>query len=107
MTGAQEEASDDAPAPAPTWPMVVTLKHPVQFGSELVTALEFRRGRLGDFKGMKLGELPSSDQLMLIASRLCGRPLKVIELLVDEDAEEVMGAAFAFFARCLPGGKTP
>jgi hypothetical protein len=88
------------------WPLTVTLKHPVQFGQERIAELEFRRGKLGDFKGMQVGGYPTSDQLMLIASRMSGRPIKVIELLVDDDAEEVMGIAFAFFAKCLPAGRT-
>jgi hypothetical protein len=99
---------EEGTAPAePTWPRVVKLKHPIQFGQQLIASLEFRRGRLGDFKGMKVGTMPTADQLILLASRLSGQPVAALELLDSDDAEEVMGVAFLFFTKCLPGGMTP
>lgn len=91
----------DAP---PTWPRVVPLTYPVDFGSQRITALEFRRGRAGDLKGIKLGESIAADQLLLVASRLCAQPLKVIESLDVDDSAEVMAIALSFFGRCLGGG---
>lgn len=88
------------------WPVEVDLHHPVTFGSETVTSLTFRRGKLGDLKGVKLDGVPPVDQLLLIASRMCGRPLKVLESLEDEDGAEVLELALGFFGRCLGGGKT-
>lgn len=87
-----------------TWPVVVTLKHPVDFGSERVSQLEFRRGRMGDLKGMKVDTVPPADQLLMIASRLCGKPVKVLEMLDAEDGAEVLELALDFFAKCLEGG---
>jgi len=89
------------------WPVVVKLRHPVDLGSERIAALEFRRGRLGDLKGMKVDGVPPADHLMLIASRLSGQPVKVIEMLDADDAGEVTDIALDFFARCLAAGKTP
>lgn len=98
-----------APAPAPEaeelqWPVVVKLKRPIDHADERIASLQFRRGKLGDLKGMKIGELPSADQLMLLASRMCAQPLKVIEMLDGDDAEEVMALAIIFYAKCLPAG---
>ncbi len=88
------------------WPVVVKLSQPVEFGQQTITELSFKRGKLGDLKGMKVDATPSADQLMLIASRLCGQPAKVIESLDTEDSGEVIELALSFFARCLVGGKT-
>lgn len=94
-----------APEPERTWPHVVNLKYPIEFGSERITRLELRRGRVGDTKGLKLsGEVPM-DHLVTIASRLSGQPVRVIEMLDVEDAGEVMDAALDFFAMCLATGK--
>jgi len=87
------------------WPVSVTLKFPIDFGSERITSLEFRRGRMGDIKGVKIDGIPSADQLMLIASRMCGKPVAALELLQDEDGAEVLELALGFFARCLGAGK--
>jgi hypothetical protein len=88
------------------WPVIVKLRKPVEFGRDTVTSLEFRRGKLGDLKGLNIDAIPPLDQLLLIASRMCGKPLKVIESLEDEDGAEVIAIALGFFARCLGGGKT-
>ena len=95
--------SNETPA-APVWPRVITLKYPVQFGSETITSLTCRRGRVGDLKGIKLGETVPADQLITIASRLCGKPTQVIEGLDVDDAAEVMALALDFYGRCLGGG---
>lgn len=87
------------------WPVLVTLKHPFDFGSERIASLQFRRGRMGDLKGMKVDSVPPVDQLMLLASRMCGQPIKVLEMLEDEDGAEVLEIAIGFFARCLGGGR--
>ncbi len=87
------------------WPVLVTLNQPVDFGSERITSLEFRRGKLGDLKGLKMDGVPPVDQLLLLASRMCNKPIKVLEMLEDEDGSEVLELALGFFARCLGGGK--
>jgi hypothetical protein len=90
-----------------TWPRVVTLKHPIDFAGERIASLEFRRGRIGDLKGMKLGDTVPAEQLVLIASRLSGKPVPLIEMLDVDDAGEVMSIALDFFGKCLSAGKTP
>lgn len=88
-----------------TWPCVVKLQHPIDHGSERITSLEFRRGRIGDLKGVKLGkELPTED-LVRLASKLCGQPVGVIDKLDIDDAGEVMDIALDFFAKCLATGQ--
>lgn len=87
-----------------TWPRVVKLQYPVERGSERITELVFRRGRVGDMKGMKLGETVAASDLVLIASRMCGQPVDVIEKLDVDDAGEVMDIALSFFAKCLQTG---
>jgi hypothetical protein len=69
--------------------------------------LTFRRGRMGDLKGITPDGMPTIDQLMLVASRMCGQPLKVIEKLDGEDGLEVMAIAMGFIARSLGIGGGP
>ncbi|MGN6105102.1 MAG: phage tail assembly protein [Kofleriaceae bacterium] len=97
------DAEETAP-PAPVWPRIVTLQHPVKLGSELITSLEFRRGRMGDSKGIELRDKVPTNDLMLIASRLSGRPLAVIEKLDVDDVGEVTDIALDFYLKFLGGG---
>lgn len=93
--------ADEAQAPAdPQWPVTVNLRFPVDFGSQRIETLVFRKGRLADLKGVAIGEMPSIDQVLLVASRLCGQPLKVIESIDADDAAEVMALAMGFIGRC-------
>ncbi len=89
-----------------TWPATITLAVPIQFGKELIESLVFQKGTFGILKGMPSDRTPNMDELMLIASRLCGKPLRVIELLDPDDADEVMAIALGFFGRCRGAGKT-
>ncbi len=88
------------------WPYELTLGTPVQFGKETITELTFAEGTFGMIKGLKLDRAPDFDQLMTIASKMCGRPLRVIELLAPGDAGEVTAIALGFFARCRGAGRT-
>lgn len=89
------------------WPYTYKLGVPVEFGNETIESLVFQKGFLGVLKGIgaKVDSLPGMDELMLIASRLCGRPLKVIEMLDPGDADEVIAVALGFFGRCRGAGK--
>jgi hypothetical protein len=87
------------------WPVTVTLATPVDFGSQHIEAIEFRRGCMGDLKGLTPGETPTFDQLILLASRMCGQPVKVIEKLGADDIGEVVQIALGFFMRSLAGGR--
>lgn len=103
-----DDASDatDVKAPEPTqWPFTLTLSRPVTFGKESIEALEFRRGKMGDLKGLNVDAVPSVNDIMIVASRLCGKPLKVIESLEDEDGSVVVEIVLSFFSRCLGAGR--
>lgn len=90
------------------WPVTVKLSVPVPFGkNELIEELVFQKGNFGVLKGLSLpiDRTPNIDELMTIASKLCGRPVKVIEQLDPDDADEVVAIAIGFFARCRGAGK--
>lgn len=99
------EAEADETTPELPWPRIITLAHPIDFGSQRITSLEFRRGRLGDIKGLKLSEQVPTDQLITIASRMCGQLPAVLERLDVDDAAEVMAIALGFYGKCLGGGR--
>lgn len=107
MLAAAAKVEDEEAPPAPTWPRVIKLLHPIDFGSERVTSLEFRRGKLGDLKGISLGDTVPTAHLVLIAARLTGKTTHVIELLDMDDSGEVMGIALDFYGKCLAAGKKP
>lgn len=88
------------------WPYTVKLAHPIAFGGEMIATLTFRRGKMGDLKGMKIDGVPSIDQLLMIASRMSAQPVAALEMLEDEDGAQVLEIALSFFARCLGGGQT-
>ena len=102
-------ANETADAPEPAWPRIVKLRHPVDIGlkSGPIAELEFGRGKLGFLRGMKTNAVPGIDELILLSSKMCGQPLKVIESLDPEDCEEVLAISMLFFARCLGASKTP
>jgi len=95
---------DDASEPAAErqWPAVIALKHPIDFGTERIVSLSFRRGKMGDMKGIKLrGDDCPTDDLLLLASRMCNQPIKVLEMLDIDDAGEVTDIALDFYAKYL------
>lgn len=101
-----ELADDAAAANQPrSWPVMVTLKYPVDFGSERITTLEVRRGRLGDLKDLKIGGELVGAQLLGLVSKMCAQPMKVVESLDPEDAGKVVPLALGFFKTCLVGGR--
>jgi hypothetical protein len=87
------------------WPIVVTLQHPIEFGSERIASLSFNRGKMGDLKGVTVGGMPTTEQLMLLAKRLCGQPIEVIERIDPDDVSEVLAIALGFIYRCQRGGR--
>ena len=104
MMSDDNQTTSNETSAAPVWPRVINLKYPVQFGSETISSLTFRRGRAGDLKGLKLGETVPADQLITIASRMSGKQTQVIEGLDGDDAAEVMALVLDFYGRCLGGG---
>lgn len=97
---------DIVPAPLES-PVTIRLKRPIEFGSERVEELSFRKGRAGDLRGIKLGLEIQADTLITIAARLCGRTTAVIERLDEADCGEVFALALGFIGRCLGTGPTP
>jgi len=94
--------AEDAKAAAPMeWPHTVKLERPVEFAGDTISSLTFQRGKLKFLRGMTLERTPTVDEAVLIASRLCGQPVQVIEELEGKDAGEAVAVALAFFARCL------
>jgi tail assembly chaperone E/41/14-like protein len=90
--------------PTPIWPRVIKLTFPIDFAGERITELTFRRGVLKDIKGVKVSDNVPIEQVMLLASRLCGKPVALVEMLDQDDAGEVMNIALDFFAKCLTTG---
>lgn len=88
------------------WPLTIRLRVPVEFGKEVIDELVFQNGNFGMLKGLGLTAMgePSLDALMVIASRLCGKPLGVIERLDPDDVDEVVKLARGFFSRCQGAG---
>lgn len=113
--GTTDDATDDAKATEAAkalvaerqWPVTIKLGTPVEFGKETITELVFQRGNFGVLKGLALdiSRTPNIDEIAVIASRLCGKSLKVIELLDPSDVDEVAAIAIGFFGRCRGAGK--
>ena len=87
-------------------PNVVKLKHPIKIGeAEPITELKFRRGKMGDAKGVTISLAGVDLGIILeVAGRLCEQPQMVIERIDQDDIGEVVAIVGDFFARCLPGG---
>ena len=99
------EQETEAPA-AREWPVVIQLKHPIQFGSKSIPSLSFGKGKLGVLKGVPLDEYPTPNNVLLMASRLCGEPVAALELLDPDDCGEVIRLVMDFFSRCLGPGRS-
>lgn len=103
----ENTTSEENTTPPRQWPVRVDLKHPIEFGKQHISQLEFRRCRLGDLKGMKVDGIPPVDHLIMLASRMSGQFTSVIDRLDAEDASEVLAIALESFTSCLEGGRTP
>lgn len=98
----EETPTEAETAPAvETWPLVVPLSVPIDIGKEHITELTFRRGRMGDIKGLKHGSDIATETITLLASRLCGQPVAVIERLDQDDAGKVSEIVIRFLGKCL------
>ncbi|WP_027367402.1 phage tail assembly protein [Desulfocurvibacter africanus] len=84
---------------------VITLKHPIQQGSQTITELTFeRRLKAKDFKG-----LPTSlgfDEMFLLIGRLSAQPPSVIDELDTEDLMSCMEVVKGFLPGGLPAGSS-
>lgn len=104
----QDVVEWEAGEAAREWPVVVKLKIPIEFGSEHIEELTFRRGQLKDADGVRvsMGDVPI-DTLVTIASRMCGRPVQQLKKLDIDDVGEVTAIALGFYAKLLRAGKKP
>lgn len=80
-------------------PVVVTLKVPVQFGTETVTEFRLRRPKAKDFRRMPME--PKLGDLIDLAGSLAGQPKAVVDELDFEDLGKVLEVVGGF----VPGGR--
>lgn len=99
------EADEAAEAAEPSWPRVLTLQHPVDFGKRRIETLTFRRGKVGDARGIKLRDEIPVDDLLKIASHMCGEPVAALAMLDIDDGGEVTAIAMDFYVKFLGAGK--
>jgi len=97
----------DAAVALTQWPVTVKLSQPIALADETISELTFQRGRMGFLKGMPLDGVPSVEQLLTLAARMCGQSTAVLELVGEADVTAVLAVPLVFFARSLKGGGTP
>ncbi len=76
--------------------MKITLKKPVQFGTESIAELEFREATAKDLRDLPLE--PRIGDFLNVAAKLCGRTPAEMDLISPADMAEVIavvGNAFA------------
>ena len=71
-----------------TYPRIVKLKYPVQWGEELISELRLRRGKGKELRIFQGGEASIDDMTNLLA-QLSGQPPSGIE---ERKREDVRGA---------------
>lgn len=82
--------------------MKLTLKKPLQFGSETISELEFREATTKDFRDMPLE--PKIGDFLDVAGKLCGRLPAEMNLLSPTDMMAVIGIVGNSFAPGLETG---
>lgn len=75
----------------------ITLKKPIQQGSETISKLEFREPVAKDLRKLPLENMSMSVMLDL-AGDLCGQPTSVVDQLSIADTQEVLGVVGGFLA---------
>ena len=78
---------------------VVKLKEPIEFGSQTITELAFRRPKAKDFR--QFPGTPNMGDILDLAGRLCGQPKAVIDELDVVDMTEVARVVEGF----IPAGR--
>lgn len=87
-----------------TEPVTVKLRHPIQFGKELIEELTFR-----PVTGKDLRRLPQGGEMdvtLALAGRLSGQPDPVIDKLTGDDLRDVLRTVNDFFSGGPPTGST-
>lgn len=78
--------------------MKYTLRKPFDFGKESVAELTFREAISGrDLKGIPaMPSLWQGEHVTLLASRLTGKPVSLLELLDSQDHFAILGLVSGF-----------
>lgn len=95
-----------ADAPPRMFPFTLSLVHPIEHGKKVIESLTFRRGKMGDLRGIDLAGVTKVDNIITVAARMCGQTVDVMNKLEAEDAGEVLLIASGFMAACLVTGRT-
>lgn len=82
----------------------IVLEDPIQFGSELVSALELQKPKAKHFR--HLPAEPSTGDMIDLAGRLCGQPPKVMDELSITDMKRVLEAVAGFLGVTPETGKS-
>jgi hypothetical protein len=66
----------------------LTLKHPIKFGSEMITELTFRKPKAKDFRSFPAGT-PTMGDILTLVGHLANQPDTVVDELSVEDMAAV------------------
>jgi len=66
----------------------IKLSEPLQFGTERIETLTFRKAKAKDFREMPI--TPNVGDLLNVAAKLTAQPYSVIDMLSPKDMAEVM-----------------
>lgn len=79
-------------------PQTIVLEHPIEYGSQTITEIVIeRRLKTGDLTGISASN-QSVDDLIMVASRLCGQPTKVLKEMDLEDSVKIIALVTEFLA---------
>lgn len=80
-------------------PVTLTLRSPIQFGSQVVTELRMREPKAKDFRRFPM--TPTMGDILDLVGQLSGQPKPVIDELSVADLAEVSALVEGF----IPGGR--
>lgn len=83
----------------------VTLAEPIQFGTERIDALTFRRPKAKDFRAFPMD--PKFGDILDLAGKLAAQPKAVMDELGVEDLGKVMDLVGSFVPGGHATGQTP
>ena len=81
---------------------VVKLREPIQFGSETITELKFKKPKAKHFR--KLSTSDGMDATLTLASKLCDQTPSVLDELSVDDMAEVIEVIDGFLPDSLKTG---
>ena len=90
-----------------TYPIVIKLEHPVQYGSELISEVRFGMPKGKHLRLLKMdGGSPSADSLEFLAG-LAGQPPSVFDEMALTDIQRCTEILGKLFQPSPPTSKTP